>query len=162
MGQPNLFRETKFSGANRVREKIIFPVQLTTSRIGNHIPVDAQYVICDDYTYIIYTYIIHVTVISCRTILRPVLFIALRCSSVRCSGPTPFASRACNFFRFSEMPCTPRRSCGHSVTAPIATAMSREISGGRMVVTSLMNETALAPSTGVLVLNFGILSEPEL
>ena len=29
------FRETKFSGANRGREIFIFPVQLTTSRIGS-------------------------------------------------------------------------------------------------------------------------------
>ena len=28
-------RETKFSGANADREMLIFPVQLTTSRIGN-------------------------------------------------------------------------------------------------------------------------------
>ena len=34
-GLPNPSRETKFSGANADREKIIFPVQLTTSRIGN-------------------------------------------------------------------------------------------------------------------------------
>ena len=34
-GLPNLSRETKFSGANDGREKIIVPVQLTTSRIGN-------------------------------------------------------------------------------------------------------------------------------
>ena len=32
---PNPSRETKFSGANGDREKLIFPVQLTTSRIGN-------------------------------------------------------------------------------------------------------------------------------
>ena len=32
---PNPFRETKFPGANEDREKNIFPVQLTTSRIGN-------------------------------------------------------------------------------------------------------------------------------
>ena len=34
-GLPNPSRETKFSGANGDRKKIIFPVQLTTSRIGN-------------------------------------------------------------------------------------------------------------------------------
>ena len=33
MGQPNPSPETKFSGANENREKFIFPVQLTTSRI---------------------------------------------------------------------------------------------------------------------------------
>ena len=32
---PNPSRETKFSGANGNREIFIFPVQLTTSRIGN-------------------------------------------------------------------------------------------------------------------------------
>ena len=36
MGRPNLSRETKFSGANGEREKTIFPVQLITSKIGNH------------------------------------------------------------------------------------------------------------------------------
>ena len=35
MGLPNLSRETRFSGANADREIFIFPVQLTTSRIGN-------------------------------------------------------------------------------------------------------------------------------
>ena len=34
-GLPHPSHETKFSGANGNREKIIFPVQLTTSRIGN-------------------------------------------------------------------------------------------------------------------------------
>ena len=33
-------RETKFSGANGDREIFIFPVQVTTSRIGNLIPGD--------------------------------------------------------------------------------------------------------------------------
>ena len=32
---PNLSRETKFSGANADREIFIFPVNLTTCRIGN-------------------------------------------------------------------------------------------------------------------------------
>ena len=31
-----LSRETYFSGANRDREEMIFPVQLTTSKIGYH------------------------------------------------------------------------------------------------------------------------------
>ena len=35
MGLPNSSREAKFSGANGDREMSIFPVQLTTSRIGN-------------------------------------------------------------------------------------------------------------------------------
>ena len=34
-GLPNPSRETKFSGANADREIFIFPVQLTTCRIGN-------------------------------------------------------------------------------------------------------------------------------
>ena len=34
-GLPNPSRETKFSGANADREIFLFPVQLTTSRIGN-------------------------------------------------------------------------------------------------------------------------------
>ena len=34
-GRPNLSRGTKFSGANGDRQVFIFPVQLTTSRIGN-------------------------------------------------------------------------------------------------------------------------------
>ena len=87
---------------------------------------------------------------------------ATRCSSVRCSGPTPSASRACDFLRFSKMPSTPRRSCSHSVAFPIA-AISRESSGGRMTVMSSINETALAPDAGGLALNyFWIFSEPAL
>ena len=35
MGRPNPSGETKFSGANGNRENFIFPVQLTTSRVGN-------------------------------------------------------------------------------------------------------------------------------
>ena len=35
MGRPNTSRETKFSGSNRDRNIFIFPVQLTTSRIGS-------------------------------------------------------------------------------------------------------------------------------
>ena len=35
MGLPNPSRDTKFSGANGDREKTVFPVQLTTSWIGN-------------------------------------------------------------------------------------------------------------------------------
>ena len=34
-GRPNPSRETKFSGANVDRKILLFPVQLTTSRIGN-------------------------------------------------------------------------------------------------------------------------------
>ena len=36
----------------RGQGNIIFPVQLTTSRIGNRTPVDPYSAICDDYTYI--------------------------------------------------------------------------------------------------------------
>ena len=34
-GRPNQSRETHFSGANGDRDIFIFPVQLTTSKIGN-------------------------------------------------------------------------------------------------------------------------------
>ena len=44
-----------------------------------------------------------------------------------------------------------KRSCSHSVNSPRA-AMSRESSGGRMAAMSSINETALAPGTGVLAL----------
>ena len=65
MELPNPSRETKFSGANADREILIFPVQLTTSRIGNlTYPVDPYYRYCYMYnrtymhTYIaIYIYI---------------------------------------------------------------------------------------------------------
>ena len=91
-----------------------------------------------------------------------VLSIAVRFSSVRCSGPTIFASSACDFLRFNEMPSTPRRACSYFVTFPAA-VMLRESSGGRMNVMSSMNETALAPGTGRLLLNsFKILREPTL
>ena len=52
MELPNPSREAKFSGVNGDREIFIFPVQLTTSRIGNLTRFR-----CDDHTYIhIYTY----------------------------------------------------------------------------------------------------------
>ena len=35
-GRPNLTRETKLSGANGDRENSVSPVQLTTSRTGDH------------------------------------------------------------------------------------------------------------------------------
>ena len=53
MGLPNPPRETKFSGANGDREVFIFPVQLTTSRIGNLIRLILTLAICDDHTNII-------------------------------------------------------------------------------------------------------------
>ena len=51
MGLPNPSRETKFSGANGHREILIFPVQLTTSRIGNLIRLIHFLAMCDDHTY---------------------------------------------------------------------------------------------------------------
>ena len=35
MGRPNSSHETEFSGVNVNRETFIFPVHLTTSRVGN-------------------------------------------------------------------------------------------------------------------------------
>ena len=93
------------------------------------------------------------TPIPYRTPVSPVVSIATRCSYATCSRPTPSASRTFEFLRFSEMLSTPRRSCSHSITFPIA-AISRESSGGRMTVMSSMNETALAPGTGGLALNY--------
>ena len=46
-------RETKFSGANADREILIFPVQLTTCRIGNLTRLIHTLAICDDHTYIL-------------------------------------------------------------------------------------------------------------
>ena len=48
----NPSRETEFSGANGDKEKIIFLVQLTTSRIGNLTWLILTLAICDDHTYI--------------------------------------------------------------------------------------------------------------
>ena len=102
------------------------------------------------------------TLTSCWTTVSSVVSIATCCLSVSCSYPTPSASRACGFLRFSEMPSTPRRSYSRSVTFPIA-AISRESSGARMTVMLSMNETALAPGTGGLALNsVRIFSEPAL
>ena len=42
-------RETKFSGANGDREIFIFPVQLTTSRIGNLTSLVLTLARCDDH-----------------------------------------------------------------------------------------------------------------
>ena len=44
--------ETKLPGANADREILIFPVQLTTSRIGNLTPVDLYPCYMCDHTYI--------------------------------------------------------------------------------------------------------------
>ena len=52
MGLPNPSRETKFSGANADREIFIFPVELTTSRIGILTRLILTLAICDDHTYI--------------------------------------------------------------------------------------------------------------
>ena len=46
-----LSRETKFSGANEEREIFIFPVQLTTSRIGNRTRLILTLAVCDKHTY---------------------------------------------------------------------------------------------------------------
>ena len=50
-GLPNLSRETKFSGANGDREISIFPVQLTSCRIGNITRLIHTLAICDDHAY---------------------------------------------------------------------------------------------------------------
>ena len=41
----------KFSGANGDREKYIFPLQLTTSRIGSHTRLILTLAICDDHIF---------------------------------------------------------------------------------------------------------------
>ena len=51
---PNPSRETKFSGADGDREKNIFPVHLTTSRIGNLTRLILTLATSDDRTYITY------------------------------------------------------------------------------------------------------------
>ena len=51
MGLSNLSRETKFSGANGDREILIFPDQLTTSRIGNFTRLIHTLAICDGHTH---------------------------------------------------------------------------------------------------------------
>ena len=51
MELPNPFRETKFSGADGDRKILIFPVQLTTSRIGNLTWSIHTLAICGDYKY---------------------------------------------------------------------------------------------------------------
>ena len=56
MGLSNPSRETKCSGAVGDREKIKFPLQLTTSRTGNLTRMIINLAICDDHTYI-HTYI---------------------------------------------------------------------------------------------------------
>ena len=49
---PNPSRETKFSGANGDRGILIFPVQLTTSRIDNLTRLILTIATYDDHTYI--------------------------------------------------------------------------------------------------------------
>ena len=44
--------ETNFSGANGDCKKMLFPVQLTTSRIGNLTRLIYTLAVCDDHTYI--------------------------------------------------------------------------------------------------------------
>ena len=50
-------RETKFSGANRDREMSIFPVHLTTSRIGNLTWLILTLAICGTIHTYIHTYL---------------------------------------------------------------------------------------------------------
>ena len=59
-GRLNPSRETKFSGTHGDRGIFIFPVQLTTSRIGNltRLIHTLLYLVCDDHTYI-HTYKYH-------------------------------------------------------------------------------------------------------
>ena len=45
--------ENKFSGANGDKELFIFPVQLTTRRIGNLTRLILTFAICDNHTYIL-------------------------------------------------------------------------------------------------------------
>ena len=52
--RPNPSRETKFSGASGDKETLIFPVQLTTSRIGNLTRLIHTLAICGENTYILY------------------------------------------------------------------------------------------------------------
>ena len=49
-GLPKPSGETKFSGVNGDREMFVFPVQLTTSRIGNLTRLILTLAICDDQT----------------------------------------------------------------------------------------------------------------
>ena len=58
-GLPNPSRETKLPGANGDREIFIFPVQLTTSRIGNLTRLIITLAICDDLTLHLYTSVRH-------------------------------------------------------------------------------------------------------
>ena len=50
MGLSNPSRETKCLGANGDWEEVIFPVQLTTSKIGNLTRLILTLAICDDHT----------------------------------------------------------------------------------------------------------------
>ena len=50
-GLPNSSRETKCLGANKVRDKFVFPVQLTTSRIGSLTRLILTLAIYDDHSY---------------------------------------------------------------------------------------------------------------
>ena len=49
-GLPNPSRETNFSGANGDRGILIFPVQLTSTRIGNLTRLILTFAMCDDHT----------------------------------------------------------------------------------------------------------------
>ena len=49
MGLPSPSRENKFSGANGDKEKIVFPVKITTSRVGNLTRLILTLAMCDDH-----------------------------------------------------------------------------------------------------------------
>ena len=61
MGQLNPSRETKFSGTHGDRRILIFPVQLTTSRIGNLTRLIHTLL----YMMIIHTYILASITVTC-------------------------------------------------------------------------------------------------
>ena len=77
MGLPKPSREAKFSGANADREKFIFPVQLTTCRMGNLTRLIHTLAICvtihnvgDKPTVILYTTFIAIVVARIQRIGR--------------------------------------------------------------------------------------------
>ena len=76
---PNPSRETKSSGANADREMFIFPVQLTTCRVGNLTRLIHTLVICATiHTYGIYIYILSVYHFIVQFSLTTTLFIFSR------------------------------------------------------------------------------------
>ena len=76
-GLPNPSRETKFSGANGDGEILFFPVQLTTSRIGNLTHLNLLLLcIMTIYTYMIPMY---VCMYVCRYVCMHVCMYVFRC-----------------------------------------------------------------------------------